>query len=124
MKNKLIVINVLPSNSFDDLHIKGSINVPLSMLDDYAKTLDSDQEIVVYCASYACSASKKAWNIITARGFKNVFAYEGGVAEWHQKGYPTQGPATLEVWQNIYTPHADTQIKTISAEELKEKMGQ
>lgn len=87
----LLVINVLSKDSYDDCRIKGSLNVPLKELDRAALQWNKEQEIVVYCASYECSASREAFLKLEKLGFKNISAYEGGVKEWKQKGYPVVG---------------------------------
>ncbi len=89
---KLQVINVLSKDSYDDCHIKGSLNVPLKGLKSAAKKWSKDQEIVVYCASYQCPASKEAFLILENLGFTNILAYEGGMKEWKQKGNQVVGP--------------------------------
>lgn len=116
---KLIVINVLPEPTYRDCHIKNSINVPLDTLEDYAKKLDKDTHIVVYCASYTCPLSSKAWHKLKNLGFTNVKAYEGGISEWKQKGYPTEGACSFEYLQRKETPQK-RDIESIKAEELKE----
>ncbi len=118
---KLLVINALPKNYYDDCHIVGSISVPLDKLEAYAHTLDKKTPIVVYCASYSCPISQKAWRIFNALGFTSVWAYEGGMAEWSQKDFPCAGVCQQESLNRQEKPQKrDTQ--TISAEELRKKM--
>ncbi len=80
---------------YADCHIKGSINVPYDNLVEYTKDLPKDTEIVVYCASYVCPMSRRAYTLLKDQGFTNIRAYEGGAAEWHKLGYPTEGPAKM-----------------------------
>ncbi len=119
MQKKLLVINVLPHDTFQDCHIDGSINVPLEKLPSYAQDLDKEQPIVVYCASYKCPASRNAWKLLNEMGFSNVLAYEGGIAEWFQKGYPSQGACKADYVSQVHEiPEETGQIKVISAQEL------
>jgi len=118
---KLLVINALRDQYYKDCHILGSINVPLDDLANYIESSDKETHIVVYCASYHCTASHKAWHILHDLGFVNVLAYEGGMAEWVQKGYLAQG-ACQEEYLNRQEGPQDSDVATISAEELKEKM--
>lgn len=118
---KLVVINALAKKFYDDCHIRGSINVPLDMIEDYAQKIDKKTPLVVYCASYNCPVSQKAWHIFNGLGFKSVWAYEGGIAEWSQKGYPCAG-ACKEEYLNRQEQSRQTGIATISAEALKQKM--
>lgn len=118
---KLLVINALAKNYYDDCHIKGSVSVPLDKLEGYAHKLDKKMPIVVYCASYNCPVSEKAWRILNALGFTNIWAYEGGLAEWNQKGYSCEGKCQEEYLSRQETS-ANHDVTTISAEELKKKM--
>lgn len=116
------IINVLSPYYYQDCHIKGSINIPLEMLEETAKKLDKNEEIILYCAHYQCPASKKAWHILNDLGFTNSKAYEGGIVEWYQLGYPIEGVAKESYLQQPHEKENDDSIKTISAEELLAKI--
>ena len=90
----LYVINVLPASIHADCHITGSMNVPLKELVESVASWNRDKEIIVYCALYECDAGEKAYILLSCMGFTNVTDYSGGIKEWYQLGYPTQGPAT------------------------------
>ena len=83
VEKKLMLINVLPKDMYDDCHITGSINVPFERLSSFVQDLDKDQPIAVYCASYVCKSSGKAWQKLDSLGFTQIWAYEGGMAEWY-----------------------------------------
>jgi rhodanese-related sulfurtransferase len=121
---KLLVINVLDESMYKDCHIPGSINVPLEKVPEFVADLDKQTPIVVYCANYLCSASRHAWMQLNQLGFKHVWAYEGGVAEWKQKGYPTQGDCTQAYLKSDVrkSEQQESMIRQISAEELKKMM--
>jgi rhodanese-related sulfurtransferase len=118
---KLIVINALAKKYYDDCHIIGSVSIPLDKLERYAQTLDKKTPIVVYCASYKCPVSEKAWHIFNDLGFDSVWAYEGGIAEWNQRGYPCAGVCQEEYLSRQEEPE-ERGVQTITAEELKQKM--
>ena len=128
----LVIVNVLDKKYYDDCHIAHSISVHMEQLEAYA--LDAangwDKEttnIVVYCGNYKCSASGESAKMLKGLGFKNVWAYEGGIAEWKQLGYPVEGTCSAEVSGFLgdyqkpegYTP--DEQV-VITAEQLQEKL--
>lgn len=92
----LLVINVLTEKYYKDCHITGSINVPLKEIVDRARSWDHAQKIVVYCALDECDAGEKGCILLGCMGFTNVIDYRGGIKEWYQLGYPTQGPAVSE----------------------------
>src|SRR3954463_13960 len=84
-----VLINVLPGEVYDEGHIPESINVPLQDT-EFEKEVENavdgkDREIVVYCASYDCDASKKAAEKLEKAGFTDVIAYEGGFKEWQER---------------------------------------
>lgn len=130
--SKIIVINVLPKELYDDAHIPGSINVPLANLQNAAQTWNKEVPVVVYCSNYQCSASAGGARMLKNLGFKNVSAYEGGMAEWYQlsredNSYTVEGPAKQEYLSvKIAAPaapeHAD--VTTISAQSLRDQLRQ
>jgi len=91
----LLLINVLSKDYFDDCHIKGSINIPFDVFEKRISELDKNRDIVVYCSNYMCSASAAAYKILKKNGFEKVKAFEGGMKEWYDKGYPSQGACAL-----------------------------
>ncbi len=124
-KKKLLVINVLSPKYYHDCRIKGSINVPADELTAYAKDLDRDTPIVVYCASYKCPVSAKAWKLLHDMGFKNIWAYEGGMNEWYHAGFALEG-ACMEDY--IGTPIKRTEqsksdVREMEIHELRDIMG-
>ncbi len=117
---KLAVVNVLGEKEHQDAHIKGSINVPLTQLNEIAQSWPKNIRLVVYCANYQCTASSLAARQLAKMGFSDVVAYEGGTAEWYSKKYPLEGPSKesyLTKPGQAHSPAAD--IKVIDAEALK-----
>lgn len=87
----LVVVNVLRSEAFDKIRIKGSISIPRSELEAGRwQELDKAKEIVVHCSSYECGASRMAADFLESKGY-NVKAYEGGLKEWAEAGLPMEG---------------------------------
>jgi len=123
-KRRLRVINVLDPEYYADAHIKGSINVPLKELKDFAQHTDKQTPIVVYCASYECPMSKQAWHVLHELGFQDLYAYEGGINEWYRGGFPTEGPHAQKYLHADIAPSAkaDETLQTITMQELKAKM--
>jgi rhodanese-related sulfurtransferase len=90
----LVLINVLGADQFEQEHIPGSTNVPVSRGDFVdavrAKVGDIDRTIVVYCASESCDASPQAAKKLEAAGFTNVIDFAGGMKEWKQAARPVE----------------------------------
>lgn len=122
----LVVINVLDKEPYDDCHIKGSVNVPFTQLSAYAQNLDPETaEIVVYCSNYMCSTSGHACKQLMKMGFKHVWAYEGGTAEWYQMGLPVEGPCKNSYLTQKMTPpphDGESTVAVITAQELAKKL--
>lgn len=124
-KPALVMINVLEQVDYDDCHIKGSIHIDFDDFEAKIKSLDKDNHYVVYCADYMCMSSSFCAKLLQQAGFKHVWAYEGGMAEWYQKGYPYEGPAEIDYLRNENVNLAEdevSEVPTITAEELLAKI--
>jgi len=86
------IVDVLPEDRFQQEHIKGAISLPVGKIDKYAgQRLNQDDHIIVYCANRQCQASPKAAQMLAAKGFKNIYDYEDGLADWKAAGLPVEG---------------------------------
>jgi rhodanese-related sulfurtransferase len=90
-QDKFKLVEVLSSDAFKQGHLPNAINIPLNEIDKMAKELlKKDEKIVVYCASYACSASTNAAKRLVEMGYKKVFDYKGGKKDWTSAGLPLE----------------------------------
>lgn len=97
LESSLVVVNVLSEEYYGKCHIKDSINVPLDQLAAVAgESWSKGDTIVVYCANYQCPASRDAFKLLDKLGFKHLYAYEGGMKEWCEKGLPVAGECIIE----------------------------
>lgn len=127
---ELLIVNVLDKNLYDDCHIKGSVNVPFEEFDNWikdklnSKKIDINDHVVVYCSNYMCTASGYCAKSLLKQNFKNVWAYEAGMAEWFQKGYPIEGVCQKPyLTKSTNKPeHVENEVKLISTEELADKI--
>lgn len=87
----LPVIDVLPAQTHSEAHIPGTANVPLEEPQFIEKVqrlaADREQPVVVYCARRECDASPRAAAKLEEAGYRNVYDFEGGMAEWESAGY-------------------------------------
>lgn len=84
-----VLLEVLPKESYEESHLPGAINIPLGDgFDDKAVHAlpDKEQEIVVYCADENCSASPTASKKLEDLGYRRVYDYEFGKADWKAAG--------------------------------------
>jgi|SaaInlStandDraft_7_1057024.scaffolds.fasta_scaffold143546_2 rhodanese-related sulfurtransferase len=69
--------------------IKGSINISLDSFDDMKSHIDElkkYKKIYLICATQ--SRALKAYELLHARGYNNLFAVLGGMSSWKQLKYP------------------------------------
>jgi len=84
-----VLVDVLSAESYRERHLPRAISVPLSTLGETAaQSLDRSKEIIVYCTSFQCMASRMAAQRLEDYGFKRVLAFEGGLADWEEAGFP------------------------------------
>lgn len=86
-----VVVDVLGRPDYDKVHIKGSVSIPLDLLEQgELEAIGDSKNVITYCKSYTCGASKNAAVILKGMGY-NAMAYEGGIEEWENSGLPVEG---------------------------------
>ena len=118
----LVIINVLEPEQYNDCHIKGSINIAPDKIATCANTVEKDAKVVVYCTNPMCTASDYARKELMKMGFKNVHAYEAGIAGWYQAKLPVEGPCN-EGYLKMMVTEPEPAEGTISTRDLAAKMG-
>lgn len=106
-----LVIFPLSPIEFNNLHIKGSINIPIDDLETKLPK-DKSKKLVFYCLGVKCVASWRAAEKAVELGYKNVYAFREGLPGWTAAGYPT---TTIEKLP-------DVDVKKISTAELASKL--
>jgi rhodanese-related sulfurtransferase len=86
-ENALVVFPLSPIE-FDDLHIKGSVNIPMDLLAEELPK-DKSRKMIFYCLGVKCVASWRAAEKAVSLGYKNVHAFREGLPGWTAAGYPT-----------------------------------
>jgi len=86
-RQDMLLVDVLPKESFDQQHIPGSVNVPVKDNANFTRDVENrakskTQRIVVYCSNTACDYSQTAAEQLEKAGFSNVFRFEEGVEGW------------------------------------------
>lgn len=88
---RFTLLDVRSRSDYDREHIKGARSMPLDDIESRAPaTLKPDEDIIVYCDSFVCSASISAAKLLARMGYKKVRDYKGGLREWKQAGLPTE----------------------------------
>lgn len=88
----LVIVEVLEPDSYEESHLPGAMNVPLST--SFEETIqqaipDKGQEIVVYCSDENCDASPNAAKKMENLGYQHVYNYSGGKKDWKGAGLQT-----------------------------------
>jgi rhodanese-related sulfurtransferase/CBS domain-containing protein len=86
------VIDVLPSEEYEEEHLAGAVSIPLKALDrQAARDLDRSQPVIVYCWDALCDLSPRAAAWLDELGFEDVCDYAAGKVDWTARGLPTEG---------------------------------
>lgn len=77
--NEAVLLDVRSRQEYNEYNLLGSINVPLYELKMSIKDIikDNNKTIIVYCQSGA--RSRKAIEILTKLGYKNLYNIKGGI---------------------------------------------
>lgn len=87
------LVEVLPREEYDELHLPGAINLPLKELDaQHAERLDRERPVVVYCWDALCDMSPRAATRLDQLGF-DVYDYALSKVDWMAHGLPIEGTA-------------------------------
>jgi rhodanese-related sulfurtransferase len=90
------LVEVLPREEYDELHLPGAINVPLKELDPQAAArLDRERPVVVYCWDALCDMSPRAATRLDQLGF-DVYDYALSKVDWMAHGLPVEGTAASQ----------------------------
>lgn len=87
-----LILDVRTPAEFDDGHIPGAVNIPVSDLADRLKELTpyKEKEIVVYCQ--AGPRAGFAGKVLEHNGFTGSRDLQGHMSRWVSAGYPLATP--------------------------------
>jgi rhodanese-related sulfurtransferase len=98
----LVLVNVLPKIIHDQMHISGSINIPLGAIrTSPALPRDKQTQVVFYCMGRLCMYSPKAADLAHEMGYDNLLVYREGLLGWRRAGLPVESSAT---YPNVDVP--------------------
>jgi rhodanese-related sulfurtransferase len=86
------LLDVRPSEEFDQAHIRGAISVPLDRLPAFVRSAPKRGLIVAYCRGPYCVYAVQAVAALHKRGFQ-AMRFEDGVSEWRAAGLPVERSA-------------------------------
>ncbi len=85
----LVVIDARSPGEYQEVHIKGAINIPWQMLEHNpsALSLPLDSRLIFYCNGFKCGKSPKAARLAAKLGYRNLFVLSEGMPAWEEKGF-------------------------------------
>jgi rhodanese-related sulfurtransferase len=88
-KGEALVVFPLSKIEYNNLHIRGSVNIDL---ENIAKELPADKsrKIVFYCLGEKCTASWRAAEKAVNLGYTDIYTFRAGLPAWVAVGYPTE----------------------------------
>ena len=87
----LVIIDARKPSDRVKGYIEGSVGLPDTETTEasLASHIPSkDSAVVFYCNGEKCGRSVKSSKMAVALGYRNVYWFRGGWAEWMEKGYP------------------------------------
>ncbi|XCN73540.1 MAG: rhodanese-like domain-containing protein [Candidatus Electrothrix aestuarii] len=86
----LLVVDARNPEEYEEVHIKGAINVPQKKFKKYADLLPKEKSarIIFYCNGIKCGKSRKAAKAALEMGYKRIFVYAEGMPVWEEAGMP------------------------------------
>ncbi len=85
------LVEVLPREEYEELHLPGAISIPLKTLDaESAAELDAALPVVVYCWDALCDMSPRAAAMLETLGF-DAYDYALSKVDWMAHGLPMEG---------------------------------
>lgn len=85
----LVVIDARSPEEYQEVHIKGAINIPWPVLEKNSTLLNmpKDAKLVFYCNGFKCGKSPKAARLAASLGYTNLHVLSEGMPAWEEKGF-------------------------------------
>lgn len=88
---EFVIVNVLDKKAFENERICGSINIPVTQIQEAVHLIARDETVVVHCSGPSCTASETAAKELEKLRFSDVRRFVGGIEEWKKAGYCLEG---------------------------------
>lgn len=124
----LVLVDVRLSKEFDQFHIRGAVNVPVSRLSEYLAPYKNKGMIVLY--SNGMIRSAQARDSLFRLGYQNVYILKDGIRGFVERclkpvssrSQPVSSEAAgkIEEWRNYFYADSETQTGESKGEESDE----
>jgi rhodanese-related sulfurtransferase len=83
-----VLIDVREQSEYDEVHIRGSVLIPLSELPARLAEVPEDRDVYVHCRMGGRSA--RAVDYLRTFGRPNAYNVTGGIDAWQDAGLPVE----------------------------------
>ena len=99
------LVEVLPREEYEELHLPGATNLPLKELDaQHAHRLERERPVIAYCWDALCDMSPRAAIRLGELGFQ-AYDYSQSKVDWMAHGLPMDGTAAGQPTALSYVRH-------------------
>ena len=85
-----VIVDVRTRDTYRDMHLSGSLNIPLDELPEYGSSLPEDLDTPILTLCQRGDISLTAVLFLTSLGYNNVHSINGGTIAWTERGLPTE----------------------------------
>lgn len=87
-KNNIFLLDVRTPQEFSQARLSGAVLIPSGEFERRINEVPKNKPILVYCA--VGSRSKPVADLLTRRGYKEVYHMTDGIVGWYRNGFPIQ----------------------------------
>lgn len=87
-KNNIFLLDVRTPQEFSQARLSGAVLIPIGEFERRISEVPKNKPILVYCA--VGSRSKPVAELLTQRGYKEVYHMADGIVGWYRNGFPIQ----------------------------------
>jgi len=88
-----IVLDARPEEEFKSEHIPGADSFTVGNFDtlfrERGEFLKLGKTIIIYCSGPDCEDAHMLGSLLSKKGIKEIFVFDGGMEEWTRSGYET-----------------------------------
>jgi len=87
-KGNIFLLDVRTPQEFSQARLSGAVLIPTVEFERRINEVPKNKPILVYCA--VGSRSKSVADLLTQRGYKEIYHMTDGIVGWYRNGFPIQ----------------------------------
>jgi len=87
-KGNIFLLDVRTPQEFSQARLSGAVLIPTGEFERRINEVPKNKPILVYCA--VGSRSKSVADLLTQRGYKEIYHMTDGIVGWYRNGFPIQ----------------------------------